>query len=83
MLAADQEQCKMGKSKAKGFLDDTPLEVPCPDCGRKVKTTVGDGRRNRSIRCPGGHLIEVEGSSLDSATRKVEQSVDKVLRRFK
>lgn len=70
-------------SKARGFLDDAPLEFPCPECGRKVKTTVGDGRRNRSIRCAGGHLIEVEGSSLDSATREVEQSLDKIMRRFK
>lgn len=69
--------------KATGVIDDAPLEFPCPECGRNVKTTVGEGRRNRSIRCPGGHTIEVEGSSLDSATQKVEQSVDKVLRRFK
>lgn len=69
-------------SKASGFLDDHPLEWPCPECGRTVKTTVGDGRRNRSIRCPGGHFIEVEGSSLDKATREAEQAIDKIMRRF-
>lgn len=72
----------MGKN-ARGFLDHAPLEWPCPECGRTIKTTVGDGRRNRSIRCPGGHTIEVEGSDLDRATRRMEQSVDRILRRFK
>lgn len=69
-------------SKATGFIDDAPLEFPCPECGRNVKTTVGEGRRNRSIRCPGGHTIEVEGSGLDSATRQMEQKLDKIMRRF-
>lgn len=40
-------------------------------------------RRSRSMRCPGGHSISVDGSDLDHGTRKVERELTKVLRRFK
>jgi hypothetical protein len=68
---------------ARGFLDDAEFEFDCPECGRTVRTTVGDGRRNRSIRCPGGHTIEVEGSGLDRATRDAERQLDRLTRKFK
>ena len=69
-------------SSARGFMDDAPIEAHCPQCGRKVKTTVRASRRGRSMRCPGGHRIEVDGSGLDRETRKVERELNKVLRRF-
>lgn len=68
-------------SNARGFMDDAPIELEC-QCGRKVKTTVGASRRGGSVRCPGGHRIEVDGSGLDRETRKVERELNKVLRRF-
>lgn len=68
---------------ARGFLDDAEFEFSCPECGRTVKTTVGAGRRNRSIRCSSGHTITVDGSQLDRATRDAERSLDKVMRRLR
>ncbi len=70
-------------SNARGFLDDAPIEFDCPKCGRTVKTTVGDGRRNKPIRCPGGHTINVEGNDLDRETRKVEKRIDDLTRKFR
>jgi hypothetical protein len=68
---------------ARGFLDDAEFEFDCPDCGRTVRTTIGDSRRNRSIPCPGGHTIEVDGSDLDRATRDAERQFDRLTRRLK
>lgn len=70
-------------SNARGLMDGAPIEAHCPQCGRKVKTTVGAARRGRSVRCPGGHPISVDGSDLDRGTRKVERELNKALRRFK
>lgn len=70
-------------SSARGFLDDAPIEFDCPACGRIVKTTVGDGRRNRPIRCPGGHTITVDGSQLDRSTRDMERKLENIMRRFR
>lgn len=69
-------------SSARGFIDDAPLDFPCPECGRTVKTTVGKGRRNEAIRCSGGHTIKVDGSDLDRGTRRAEASIDKIMRRL-
>jgi Zn finger protein HypA/HybF involved in hydrogenase expression len=63
---------------AKGIIDRAPIEFECPECNRKVKTTIGEARRNRSIRCPGGHTIKVDGSQLDRETRKIEQQLGRV-----
>lgn len=64
-------------------MDDAEFEFKCPECGRTLKTTVGSGRRNRSIRCPGGHTINVDGSGLDKATREAEKSLNKTLGRLR
>lgn len=68
---------------ARGFLDHAPIEFPCPKCGRKVRQTIGDGRRNKPIRCPGGHSINVDGSGLDAVTRQVERRIDDMSRKLK
>lgn len=70
-------------SSARGFLDDAPLEFPCPKCGRNVKTTVGAGRRNRSIACPGGHTIQVDGAGLDRGAKQFEKSLDDLSKKFR
>ena len=65
-------------SSARGFLDKTKIDLDCPECGQKVAQTIGEARRNRSIRCPGGHTIEVDGSQLDRETRKIEQQLGRL-----
>jgi hypothetical protein len=58
-----------------GFLDKTSLEIDCPSCGRKVKTTVGDARRSPTLRCPSGHEVEVDASQFDRELKKVDRSL--------
>lgn len=66
-----------------GFLDKAAISFSCPKCGRAVKTTVGAGRRSRSVRCPGGHMIEVDGSQLNRAAREAEASLERTMRRLR
>lgn len=58
-----------------GLLDKTPLEIDCPSCGRKVKTTIGAARRSPKLRCPSGHEIEVDASQFDRELKKVDRSL--------
>lgn len=68
---------------ARGFMDGGEISFPCPRCGRNLKQTVGQGRRNRPIRCPGGHTVEVDGSSLNRATKQAEKAVDDIMRKLR
>ena len=70
-------------NSARGFLDDESIEIPCPACGRRVKTTVGAGRRSPTIQCPGGHTINVEGSGFDREVIKAEKAVEDLLEKFR
>ncbi len=63
---------------ARGFFDHAPLNFPCPRCGKQLSQTIGEARENRTIRCAGGHDVKVDGSQLDSETRKAEQSMDRL-----
>jgi hypothetical protein len=68
-----------------GLLDKAPLELACPSCGRKVRTTIGAARRNQRLACPRGHEIVVEASQLDRELRKVDPPLanfEKSLRRL-
>jgi hypothetical protein len=66
----------------RGFFDKESLEFDCPECGRTVRTTVGDARKSRTVRCPGGHTIQQDGASLDRGARKMERSIENLLKRF-
>ncbi len=68
----------VGRMSARGFLDKTEISFPCPECGRTLRQTIGAGRRGRSIRCSGGHTVQVDGRELDRETRKVEQQIDRL-----
>jgi hypothetical protein len=58
-----------------GLLDKTPLELACPSCGRKVRTTIGAARRSPKLCCPNGHEIEVDASQFDRELKKVDRSL--------
>ena len=57
------------------LLDKAPLELACPSCGRKLKTTIGAARRSPRLRCPSGHEIEVDASQFDRELKKVDRSL--------
>lgn len=65
-------------------LDDAPFDPECPQCGRKVGATLGDVRRGRTIRCPGGHVVEVQVSAkAERDLRKTEKALDDIGKAFK
>lgn len=59
-------------------FDNTPIEFKCPECGRKLKSSVGAARRSRTVRCSGGHSVKLEGAQFDKQLR----DLTKTLRRF-
>jgi hypothetical protein len=63
-------------AKAAGFFDSAPLTLECPVCGAMVHHTLGEGRRGFPARCPSGHLVDVDGSSLDRELRQVEERLE-------
>ncbi len=63
-------------------FDKEPLEFECPECNAKVRTTIGDARRSKTLTCPNGHTIRTDGSQLDRETRKVERAIDDVIGKF-
>jgi hypothetical protein len=60
-------------AKAAGFFDSAPLTLECPLCGEPAVHTLGEGRRGTPAQCPAGHLVDVDGSSLDRELRAVEE----------
>jgi hypothetical protein len=58
-----------------GLLDQAPLELDCPSCRGKVKTTIGAARRSPKLRCPNGHEIQVDASQFDREVKKVDRSL--------
>lgn len=69
-----------------GFLN-SPIDVPCPECGRTVSTTLGAVKDNRTVPCSLGHRIELreEGHGIAEAERAikdVERAIDDMTRKF-
>lgn len=49
------------------MLDDAPVEIPCPGCGRKKAQSIAWLRENRVFNCDGcGARIEVDSEKLFS-----------------
>ncbi len=68
-----------------GVLDNSPLEIDCPSCGRTVRTTIGAVRRSPTLRCPSGHEIAVDASQFDRELKKVDRSfsdLEKTIKRL-
>ena len=63
-------------AKAAGFFDSAPLTLECPLCGDEVEHTLGAGRRGLPARCGSGHLVDVDGSSLDRELRLIEERLE-------
>lgn len=43
-----------------GRRDDEAVELECPECGAKVKTTAKQAEKGK-VRCPRGHEFAVMG----------------------
>ena len=58
-----------------GFFDDQTLDVPCSECGRKVRARVGQLKRSPTLTCASGHSFDVDAKELARDLKKVEQSI--------
>jgi len=59
------------------------IEVPCPECGEKVKCTLDDVAKQRTVRCAGGHSVKLVDEGRGAAkTSKALKDLDKALKNF-
>lgn len=61
-----------------GFPDNESLGIECPECGRDVRATIGDARRNRTVHCGAGHSIELNGREMERPIRDIEAAFKKL-----
>ena len=62
---------------------DVDLDFECPECGAKIKTTVGSWAQEKTVRCQRGHSINLRDDKRGA--RQVKRSLDdldKALKRF-
>lgn len=50
------------------------IEVPCPKCGAKMRPTLGDVQRGRTVTCPRGHKVTLSESG--SGIRRADKALD-------
>ncbi len=66
-----------------GILDSQDIDFGYPQCGHKISKTVGELRLNPKFPCEEwGVTIEVDGTSLDSAAKDIDQSIEDVQKAF-
>jgi hypothetical protein len=59
-------------------IEKQPLDFPCPGCNKKLKATIGDVKRNKTVRCSGcGADISL------SADPSLKRTVDKLVKDLK
>lgn len=59
-------------------LQKVRVDLPCPSCGRSVRSTLGDVRNERTVRCPAGHSIKL--SDQGHGVRRADHSLDQLKR---
>jgi endogenous inhibitor of DNA gyrase (YacG/DUF329 family) len=65
-------------------LDQAKLDLPCPNCKRKLTQTIGRLKNNPTIRCPGCQTdIKIEASQLRAAIARIDASLKKLGDSFK
>lgn len=58
------------------LLDGQTIELPCPNCGRKLPQTVAKIKTNPTLRCTGcGNSFRVDANQFRTEISKVEKSL--------
>ena len=59
------------------------LETVCPECGGKVRFTLDDVAKQRTLRCSRGHSVKMqdEGGGARKASKALND-LDKALKKF-
>jgi hypothetical protein len=59
----------------RGFLDNSEIEIPCDNCGRKTKKSIGWIKSHRVLPCVCGTRIKLYTGQFKSDIAKVERSL--------
>lgn len=64
------------------------FDIQCPECGTKVKITMADVGRQRTVKCGRGHAIQLvdEGGNArkaEKSMRDLDQAISKLGRTLK
>ncbi len=56
------------------------VEVPCPECGRKLRVTLGEIKQGRTVSCTGGHRVTLkdDGKGIEKADKALNDFVRKL-----
>lgn len=68
------------------MFDEIEIDIPCPNCNKKLKTTVKNLRTNPILHCKhcGDDIkINADTSKFDRETQKVEKSLKKLKKTLK
>lgn len=59
------------------------METECPDCGSRVRFTLDDIAKQRTVRCSRGHLVKLqdEGGGARKASKALGD-LDMALKKF-
>lgn len=59
------------------------METECPDCGSRVRFTLDDVAKQRTVRCSRGHLVKLqdEGGGAREASKALSD-LDMALKKF-
>lgn len=56
-----------------------PVEIPCGNCGNKIKATFGGLKRDHKIRCGKcGQIVEVDLRQFDAGMGAIEKRLGKM-----
>ena len=67
------------------FLDSTEIEIPCENCSRKTKKSIGWIKSHKDFTCSCGTKITLDASQFKTEIAKVEKSfaaLQKTLKSF-
>ena len=68
---------------AKGFLDDHKVDVPCPECRRKVTARLGQLKRSPKLTCASGHTFDVDAKQFAREIAEIEKAIANFGKGFK
>lgn len=57
-----------------GILDQAEIEIPCENCGRKTKKSIGWIKTQSQFTCACGTRINIDASQFKSEMAKVDRS---------
>lgn len=66
-----------------GFFDSTEIDIPCEECRRKTKKSIGWIKSHNKLVCGCGAEIVLDTSQFKSEIAKVERSLSSLQRSLK